>query len=56
MSEIERLLAHYGCDRYCFNNNDCNNCWYKQHVQYELDRMKMQHHDCKTETKIPLIW
>ena len=56
MSEIERLLVYYGCDRFCYNNNNCDNCWFKQHVQYELDRMRMQHPDCKSETKLNIIW
>lgn len=21
ITELERLLAHYGCDRFCYNNN-----------------------------------
>ena len=24
MTDLERLLVHYGCDRFCYNNNDCN--------------------------------
>ena len=55
MSEIEHLLAHYGCDRYCYNHNDCDNCWFKQHVQYEMDRMRCRHPVCKSETKINVI-
>lgn len=28
----------------------------KQHVQYELDRLKNQHPVCKSETKLNVIW
>ena len=55
MSDLERLLAYYGCDKWCYNNNDCNNCWFKLHVQYELERMKYQHPICKSKTKINII-
>ena len=56
MSEIERLLAHYGCDRFCYNSNDCDNCWFKHYVQYEMYRMRSQHPVCKSETKLNVIW
>jgi hypothetical protein len=56
ITELERLLAHYGCDRFCYNSNDCDNCWFKQHVQYEMDRTRSQHPVCKSETKIKAIW
>ena len=56
MADLEYFLTYYGCNIHCYNNNDCNNCWFKQHVQYELDRMRMQHPDCKSETKINVIW
>lgn len=55
ITELERLLANYGCDRYCYNNNDCNNCWLKQKIQYELDRLKSQHPVCETKTKLNVI-
>lgn len=55
MTELERLLALYGCNIHCYNNNDCNNCWFKQHVQYELDRLKSQHPVCESKTKIKVI-
>lgn len=56
ITELERLLVYYGCDRFCYNNNNCDNCWFKQHVQYELDRLKSQHPVCKSETKLNVIW
>lgn len=56
ITDLEYLLAYYGCNISCYNNYDCDNCWFKQHVQYELDRMKSQHPICKSETKINVIF
>ena len=56
MGELERLLVHYGCGQFCYNHNDCNNCWFKEYVQYELGKLKSQPPICKSETKLNVIW
>lgn len=56
ITDLERILAKYGCSEFCYNNGCCEGCWFKQYVQYELDRLKSQHPVCKSETKINVIW
>lgn len=56
MTELERILAKYGCSEFCYNYGCCEGCWFRQHVQYELDRLKSQHPVCKSETKINVLW
>ena len=55
MTEVERLLANYGCWMSCYNNNDCNNCWFRQYIQYELDRKRSLRPICEIKTKINVI-
>lgn len=43
MSDLEYILINNGCDRWCYINHDCDNCWYKKHVQYELDKLQSRY-------------
>ncbi len=43
MSDLEYILINHGCDRWCYINHDCDNCWYKKHVQYELDKLQSRY-------------
>ena len=42
MNDLEQVLARYGCDRLCFVNHDCKNCFWKQYVEFQLEKLKAE--------------
>ena len=43
MTDLEQVLAYYGCDRWCFVNHDCKNCFWKQYVEFQLEKLRAEH-------------
>lgn len=53
MTDLERTLAHYGCDRWCFVNHDCENCFFKQYVEFQLEKKSRTEHPTKPQYPFP---
>lgn len=43
MTDLEQVLTYYGCDRWCFVNHDYKNCFWKQYVEFQLEKLKSKH-------------
>ena len=43
MTDLEQVLTYYGCDRWCFVNHDCKNCFWKQYVEFQLEKLRAEH-------------